>query len=187
MADEDYSVEVESNSVRERAYKESVYQKNLQLLSPMARQIYLRENEQHIKLQQESGTSIDKAFIKRVTLEMGIQGSLNAGGRKKGGYNSLNSWDPNNRPSESEMRYGMGAKLEDGIAGSIAQNRRYLARKKGGVGALAGARYGSPEMFPGKFPNIVGGPMNVGFGQSAGGPNIDILTAGRRGFASRTS
>ena len=27
-----YSVEVESNSVRERAYKESVYQKNLQLL-----------------------------------------------------------------------------------------------------------------------------------------------------------
>jgi hypothetical protein len=184
MADEDYSVEVESNSARERAYRESVYQKNLQLLSPLARQMHLRENEQHIKSQQEWGGNLNKAFLNRVTIEMGAQGMVNAGGRKKGGYIPLQGGASGLIDSPSS---GGRVRVEDGAAGSIAQNKRYLSRKKGGVGALAGARYGSPEMFPGKFPNIVGGPMNVGFGQSAGGPNIDILTAGRRGFASRTS
>lgn len=115
---------------------------------------------------------------------MGAAGIIAAGGQRKGNYVSLESGAAGivaagGRKRGDHVTVGMGA------AGIVGQNRAYLAKKRG-VGALAGARYGSPEMFPGKFPHIVGRPVSVGFGQSAGGVNLNILAAGQTGFANLT-
>jgi hypothetical protein len=156
-------------------------QENMKLLSPFMRQIFERENRDHLKSVQEWGGSVNKAFLNRVTIEMGAQGHVNAGGERKGGYVSLESGAAGivaagGQKTGDHVSIGMGA------AGIVGQNRAYLRKKRGG-GALAGARYGTPEMFPGKFPNIVAGPKAVGWGRSGGGVNLNLLAAGQRGFA----
>ena len=165
----------------EQARVRGAIKSNLDLLSPFMRQKHLKENEEHIRLQQTWGTKVDAAFLNRVTVAMGAQGIINAGGERKGGVigmGSANIIAAGGRKTGDEVTIGMGA------AGIVGQNRAYLRKKS--VGALAGARYGSPEMFPGRFPNIVGRPISVGFGRSAGGVNINILAAGQNGFACLT-
>lgn len=156
---------------------------NINSLSPFARARHLKEDEEHIRRAQESGVNVDKAFINRISLEMGSAGSIRAAGPRKGRYIPLEAGAAGMVDTSTPVSR---IRLEDGAAGSIAANRAYLARKKRGVGALAGASYGSPEMFPGKFPNIVCGPVNVGFGHSAGGANINILATAPKGFAGRS-
>jgi hypothetical protein len=163
----------------EQARVRGAIKSNLDLLSPFMRQKHLKENEEHIRLQQTWGTKVDAAFLNRVTVAMGAQGIINAGGERKGGVIGMGSADiiaAGGRKTGDEVTIGMGA------AGIVGQNRAYL-RKKRSAGALAGARYGTPEMFPGRFPNIVAGPKAVGWGRSGGGVNINILSAGQRGFA----
>lgn len=126
----------------------------------------------------------DGSSIKRVSLESGLAGILAAAGPRKGKHVSLESGSAGIMAAAGRKR-GDYIPLELGAAGMIAQNRAYRAKKRN-AGALAGARYGSPEMFPGKFPYIVGGPVSVGFGRSAGGVNLNILAAGQRGFANLT-
>ena len=145
-----------------------------------------RASQQQAEIAAQYGLGADMAFRRRVTLESGADGIVAAGGPRKGGYVGLESGAAGivaagGRKTGDHVTIGMGA------AGIKGQNQAYLSRKKGGVGALAGARYGSPEMFPGKFPYIIGGPVSVGFGRSAGGANINILAAGQSGFAVRTS
>lgn len=182
--EDDYLQEVPNPSEAAKArYKEQARIQNINSLSAFSRARHLKEDEEHIRRAQESGVSVDKAFLNRVTIEMGAAGMVRAGGQRKGKYIPLEAGAAGMADTSTPMTR---VRLEDGIAGSLAANRAYLARKKRSVGALSGASYGSPEMFPGKFPNIVGGPVNVGFGQSGGGANIDILAAGRRGFAGRT-
>jgi hypothetical protein len=145
-----------------------------------------RASQQQAEVAAQYGLGADMAFRRRVTLESGAAGIIAAGGQRKGGYVSLESGAAGiiaagGQKTGDHVTIGMGA------AGIKAQNQAYLSQKKRGVGALAGARYGSPEMFPGKFPYIVGGPVAVGFGRSAGGANINILAAGQGGFACRAT
>lgn len=144
-----------------------------------------RASQQQAEVAAQYGLGADRAFQRRVTLESGSAGIVAAGGPRKGGYVSLESGAAGiiaagGRKTGDQVTIGMGA------AGIVGQNRAYLGKKRG-VGALAGARYGSPEMFPGKFPKIVCGPVAVGFGQSAGGANLNMLQAGRDGFACRAT
>ena len=168
----------------EQARVRGAIKSNLDLLSPFMRQKYLEDSRRQADVAAQYGLGEDKAYQRRVTLEMGGAGIIAAGGPRKGGYVSLESGSAGiiaagGRKRGDHVTVGMGA------AGMVAQNRAYLAKKRG-VGALAGASYGSPVMFPGKFPHIVGGPVAVGFGRSGGGVNLDILSAGRRGFAATT-
>ena len=167
-------------AVSQQATKKSPYEANLDLLSPFARKLHLEEDKAHVARSREAGLKPSTIFLNRVTIAMGAQGMINAGGEKK------------------NTKYGGSVGIEEGAEGIMRHSREYRAgfhrqRSNGGkgekneAGALAGARYGSPEMFPGKFPNIVAGPISVGFGRSAGGVNIDILGAGKRGFASRAN
>lgn len=127
---------------------------------------------------------VDNSTIRRVSLESGSAGIIAAAGQRKGKYVSLESGS-SGIISAAGRKTANFVPLSAGAAGIISQNRAYLAKKRN-AGALAGARYGSPEMFPGKFPYIVGGPVSVGFGRSAGGVNLNILAAGQRGFANLT-
>ena len=141
----------------------------------------------NIELRNQLDTSrglFSGSTLKHVTLESGSAGMLAAAGPRKGKYVSLESGSAGIAAAAGRKKSDY-IPLELGSAGMIAQNRAYRAKKRG-AGALAGARYGSPEMFPGKFPNIVAGPLSVGFGRSAGGVNLNILAAGQRGFANRT-
>lgn len=145
-----------------------------------------RASQQQAEIAAQYGLGADMALRRRVTLESGADGIVAAGGPRKGGYVGLESGAAGivaagGQKTGDHVTIGMGA------AGIKGQNQAYLSRKKSGVGALAGARYGSPEMFPGKFPYIVGGPVAVGFGRSAGGANINILAAGQGGFACRAT
>lgn len=171
-------------SPAEQARVRGAIKSSLDLLSPFMRQKYIEDSKRQAETAAEYGLGADRAFQRRTTLEMGGAGIIAAGGQRKGGYVSIESGAAGiiaagGRKTGNHVTLGMGAE------GMIGQNRAYL-RKKRGVGALAGARYGSPEMFPGKFPNIVGGPVSVGFGRSAGGANLNILAAGQTGFANRT-
>jgi len=168
----------------EQARVRGAIKSNLDLLSPMMRQKYLEDSRRQADVAAQYGLGADMAYQRRVTIGMGAQGIINAGGERKGGYVSLESGAAGivaagGRKTGDHVTIGMGA------AGIKAQNQAYLSRKKRGAGALAGARYGSPEMFPGKFPNIVCGPVSVGFGKSAGGANINILGTRGTGFAAR--
>lgn len=169
----------------EQARVRGAIKSNLDALSPFMRQKHMEDSRRQADVAAQYGLGADMAFQRRTTIEMGAAGIVAAGGQRKGGYVSLESGAAGiiaagGRKTGDHVTIGMGA------AGIVGQNREYL-RKKRGVGALAGARYGSPEMFPGKFPYIVGGPVSVGFGGSAGGANIDILGAGKRGFAGKTN
>lgn len=167
----------------EQARVRGAIKSNLDALSPFMRQKQLEDSRRQAEVAAQYGLGADMAFQRRTTISMGAAGIVAAGGQRKGGYVSLESGAAGivaagGRKTGDHVTIGMGA------AGMIAQNRAYLRKK--GVGALAGARYGSPEMFPGKFPNIVGRPVSVGFGRSAGGVNINILAAGQTGFACLT-
>lgn len=168
----------------EQARVRGAIKSNLDMLSPFMRQKHLEDTRRQADVAGQYGLGADKAYQRRVSIEMGAQGIVNAGGQRKGGYVSLESGAAGivaagGQKTGDHVSIGMGA------AGIVGQNRAYL-RKKRGVGALAGASYGSPEMFPGKFPNIVCGPVNVGFGHSAGGANINILATAPKGFAGRS-
>jgi hypothetical protein len=168
----------------EQARVRGAIKSNLNMLSPLMRQKHLEDTRRQADVAGQYGLGADKAYQRRVSIEMGAQGIVDAGGQRKGGYVSLESGAAGiiaagGQKTGDHVTIGMGA------AGIIGQNRAYL-RKKRGVGALAGARYGSPEMFPGKFPHIVGRPVSVGFGRSAGGVNLNILAAGQSGFANLT-
>lgn len=175
---------IEMPNPAERARVRGAIKSNLDLLSPFMRKKYEEDSRAQAETAAQYGLGADRAYQRRTTLEMGAEGIVRAGGRRKGGYVSLESGAAGiiaagGRKRGDYVSIGMGA------AGIIGQNRSYL-RKKGNAGALAGARYGSPEMFPGKFPHIVGRPIAVGFGQSAGGVNLNILAAGQSGFANVT-
>lgn len=177
---------LEVPSPAEQARVRGAIKSNLDLLSPFMRKKYEEDSRAQADTAAQYGLGADKAFQRRVTLEMGAEGNVRAGGPRKGGYVSLESGAAG-MVAAGGRKTGSHVEVGAGFAGMKLQNRDYLMKKKSGVGALAGARYGSPEMFPGKFPYIIAGPISVGFGTSAGGANIDILGAGRRGFASRAN
>lgn len=168
----------------EQARVRGAIKSNLNMLSPFMRQKQLEDSRRQADVAAQYGLGADKAYQRRVSIEMGAAGIIAGGGQRKGGYVSIESGAAGivaagGRKTGDHVTVGMGA------AGIVGQNRSYLGKKQG-VGALAGARYGSPEMFPGKFPHIVGRPVAVGFGQSAGGVNLNILAAGQTGFANLT-
>lgn len=170
----------------EQARVRGAIKSNLDLLSPIMRQKYQQDSRDQAELSAQYGLSPDRAFQRRTTVEMGAEGIVRSGGPRKGEFTSIESGAGGIIAAGGQKRGGY-VSVAASANGIIARNAAYQRGKKFGAGALAGARYGTLEMFPGKFPNIIGGPISVGNGASAGCVNLDLFSAARKGFANRSN